>query len=291
MRTSSHSRIHQLHMAYSQSFEIPIEGRGGALFPATVNFSQIFTGVPLFYHGSVVQVQEILTIFTEIFDERLVDINYEYFTPKKFLGNWQANGLATTPFNHEDAGLLWEEEQQIKRYSTYTITANPNQPQTLADGGTINQCNFQLIGAEVGTPLGSISAQEPFKSKDIFNIENYRKPATLADTPYNQKLGSCGFYVSPGARIYKVRQDISIINDIYIADIAWTPRLCELGEITCDQALVNYLQNPEISNTEIAVCTPPPGSPLSYQPESFTWICPTDSTFIRTLWRCVPIIQ
>jgi hypothetical protein len=278
-------------MVFSRTIQVDIEGRNGALFTETPSFSQIFTGIPLFYHGSTIQVEEILTISSEIIDERLVDVNYDYFTPKYFLGNWQANGLATQAFNHEDSGLLWELEQQIKRYSTYTITANPNAPQTLADGGSINQCNLQLVGAEVGTPLGSVSAFEPFKKRDILNYEGYRKPASLADTPYNQKLASCGFYVVPGARINTVRLDIAIINDIYTADTAWTPRTCELGEITCDQALENYLQNPTISSTEITVCEPPPGSPLIWQPESFIWTCPTDPAFTRTLWRCVPIIQ
>jgi hypothetical protein len=266
-------------MVFSRFLDVDIEGRSGVLFPGTPNFSQLFTGTPLFYHGSTIQVQEILTISSEIIDEKLVDVNYEYYTPKYFLGNWQSNGLATQAFNHEDSGLLWELEQEIKRYSTYTITANPNAPQTFADGGSINQCNLQLVGAEVGTPLGSVSAFEPYKKNNILLYEGYRKPAALADTPYNQKLNSPGFYVVPGARINRVRLDITIINDIYTADTPWITQLCELGEKSCQQLFDESLIA-DFNSATPRVC--PEGSTAG----SGSWICPTDPTFIRDIYYC-----
>jgi hypothetical protein len=266
-------------MVFSRTLDVGITGHGGALFTGIPNFSQIFTGTPLFYHGSTIQVQEILTISSEILDERLVDVNYEYFTPKYFLGNWQANGLITQSFNHEDSGLLWELEQEIKRYSTYTITANPNAPQTFADGGSISQCNFELVAVSIGAPGSTLSAFEPFKKQDLFLLENYRRPASLADTPYNQKLNSCGFYVVPGARINTVRLDIAIINDIYTQDTAWVPRQCELGVKSCQQQLEEVLvaQNLTLTPTEC---------PEGYTAGSGSWVCPTDPEFFRTVYYC-----
>jgi hypothetical protein len=246
-------------MYYDKNEIMLSNGRGaGVLFGHKPTFAELFSNPPLYYFGSQIHVQEIMTINSEILNADLVDVDKRWFNERYYLGTWDSDSIITNGLDLEHSGRIMALQQKVIRYSSYTIVANPQRRRSIEFGMTINQCNFEL--QEVSVPLGqaTIKASQPTRNTGLFNTVGYKEPASLGDTEYNSFFTNPGFYAYEGVLIRSIERRISIINDIYVDDPAWVPVLCNLGEPDCDQEFTNYFNG--LKAEEAAYIASNPGS-------------------------------
>jgi hypothetical protein len=284
-------------MAYRTTFDI--NGQTGTIgfirYGDPLAFSQLFDGIPQYYPGSIIQVQEILTIITRIADASVVDVDLDWFDPKKYLGTYQVIDFdGVTSHAEGDDGYLVGTYQKIKRYSWYTIAANPNVPIALDEGFIVNDCNFYSV-AEVylfpgtNTPLPGFRLRESGEGKPLLRGYTSRTAAPLADTDFNARIGGVGLHLKPGVEGVRIEYAVSIINDIYTDYEPFPVSTCELVQPTCEEQYAAYLSGGGEAFATFAACesarlNPPPNSPPNDTAGVCVpdlWICPTDPTFTR----------
>lgn len=230
---------------YHDKYDLNLTGGGGAgaLFGHKPTFQEIFTRPPLYYYGSQIHVQEILTINSQILDRSLVDVDKRWFNERYYLGTWDSDSLITNGLDIEHSGRIMTLQQKVVRYSSYTIAANPQRRRSIEFGQTINQCNFETQQVEIQLGGATVSAAQPTHNLALFNTVAYKEPSSLADTEYNSFFTNPGFYAYPGVLIRSIERSIAIINDIYVDDPAWVPVACSLGQPDCDQEFVQFFND------------------------------------------------
>lgn len=208
-------------MAYNFSYNAPADGTSGPtglILPSVINFSQIFDGVPQFYTGSNIEVQEILTIQSDIKigEEGLVDVDFKWFDPKKYYGTYQFGDIIDGLENEQEGGqgFITNFKHKFIRRSSYSIVANPDTPIAYQNVFFMDNCNFQL--REVGVSFGgvSIQASTPINNEKLFTGKISQQRAPLIDKQYNPFFRQLGFYYNPGCRLLQVDHEIRIINAI-----------------------------------------------------------------------------
>lgn len=210
-------------MAYNRNYTFSIEegsGKVGRTLDTPILFSEIFDGTPQFYAGSTIFVQEILTIISDvqIGKEHLVDVDLRWFNPKIYYGTYQLSALIGSgiePENEGGQGFLTCQTMQIKRRSSYTITANPNTPFAIGEKFVVDNCNFELEELTLDLGAGEITVTKPKNNESMLVGIVTSEKAPLADTEYNQFFTSLGFYYNPGCFLVALNHRIAIINVVY----------------------------------------------------------------------------
>jgi hypothetical protein len=251
---------------YRDSHELNLEGgRGvGALFGHKPTFGEIFSRPPLYYAGSTIEVEEIMTINSQILNYDLVDVDKRWFNERYYIGTYDSDALILNGLDLENSGRIMAFTQKVKRYSRYTIVANPNRPRSISFGGTVNQCNFELVGVSLAVGTLNIEGWRPTKDNALFNISTYKEPVSLADTEYHSFFTNPGFYCYEGAYIRSVDRQIAVINDIFVDDAAWSPKQCTLGMPDCDQEFSAYFAGLKDLEAQLLLTNPEYGSPPEF---------------------------
>ncbi len=210
-------------MAYERNIFFDADSGSGPqarTLESPILFSDIFDGVPQFYAGSTIFLQEILTIISDIKigSEHLVDVDMRWFQPKVYYGTYQLTALLTTPLEPEGEGgqgFITNQIIQIKRYSSYTITANPSTPFGTSDAFRIDNCNFELEEVTLDLGAGEFTVTRPKYSDNMLVGVGTNQKAPLADTEYNQFFTSVGLYYNPGCKGVVINHRVSVINVVY----------------------------------------------------------------------------
>jgi hypothetical protein len=233
----------------------PMSGQTGAIgaifnFGGSTMFSQLFDGSPQFYPGSLVQVEEIITIFTSIVQEHLVDTDLNWWQPKKYIGSYQILSEIGEPLHYEgDDGYIVDTIQNIRRYSWYTITANPLVPVGQGENVSIQDCSFTSVPGILIDPITDtlvVGAQKLYDYGDdaaLFRGYQTIRPAPLADTKFFRKIGGVGLYLQPGVEGIGIDYTARIVNDIYTAYSPEPPYACYIVTPPCNQQFDAYLQS------------------------------------------------
>jgi len=194
-------------------------GKVGRILPQPINFSQIFDGSPQFYSGSTIELQEVLTINSQVIPSQahLVDVDHKWFDPKIYMGTYQLSALFAEGLETEGEGgqgYLTNYISKIKRYSRYTITADPGVAIATGDVLTIDNCNFGLktVALSVG-PL-TVEASVPVQNQSLLTGYVSRQRAPLKDAVYNQFFKSVGLYFNPGCEPLSMFHEVKVINAI-----------------------------------------------------------------------------
>lgn len=222
-------------MAYERNYFFDInEGSGahGKSLDTPIMFSEIFDGVPQFYKGSTIYVQEILTIISQIDigKEHLVDKDMRWFDPKIYLGTYQLSALLSTPLEPESEGgqgFLTNSAHQIKRYSNYTITADPDTPFGIGDLLRVDNCNFELVGTAIEVAGASVSVQVPRTNVGMMVGIVTNEKAPLRDIAYNQFFKSIGLYYNPGCRGVVLNHRVAVINVVTTDFLPYPNTICQ----------------------------------------------------------------
>jgi hypothetical protein len=291
-------------MGFSRTINLNgARGRIGTIFELEpITFKQLFTGTPQYYAGSIIQVQEVVQVITSIYDEKLVDVDYGWWQPHQYRGTWQlTNGISASGRN-DDHGFIWTETCEISRYSTYTITANPNTAIGVGEGSVILDCNFYTV-PEVylfpgtSTPVPGFRLRPNPRNKPIFRGYQSITPAPLADTDFFRRITDVGIYLKPGVQGNIATYNAAIINDVYTDYSAFPVSTCELAEPSCEEQFAAAIE--QLGGFKDGI----PSNQLGYQsyyfstlaaanaiggyyaPEEIVLECPTDPTQTKTIWR------
>jgi hypothetical protein len=212
-----------------------------------LTFADIFDGAPQFYPGSNVLVQEILTVKTLIVDDLLVDSDLRWFNVRRLRGTYQVgNILISSPICDEDDGRLYYDNQEIRRYSSYTITANPDVLIGQHEQIALDSCNFYLV-PEVYLFPGNPS---PVPGSKLYDLNPALLGSTtitrapLADTEFNQKMAGVGLYLYPGVEGISLNYKVAVINDIYTDYNPAPVPACEFLTPNCDNEFNAFLAIP-----------------------------------------------
>jgi hypothetical protein len=249
------------------------------------NLSQLFTGTPQFYPGSLIQIEEILTIITAIVSPELVDVDYRWFSPKKYLGTFQIIGVNGLPPHADgDDGQVVSEYQQIKRYSWYTITANPSTIVGFGEQFFTQTCNLYLV-PEVYTFEGTST---PVPGQRILNGHNpamignssYSK-APILDTVFNSKISGFGLHLNAGVEGRSVSYKAGVINTVFTDYPSFPVPVCELSDSPdCQSQFESFLVANDYHDSKASCEAVNTGNVCV----SSQWFCPTNSLDVRTYW-------
>jgi hypothetical protein len=285
-------------MAFSTTFSISgSRGKVGWFGSGAINFSQLFTGKPQYYAGSVIQVQEVVTIYTSIYEPIAVDKDFGWFVDKQYIGTFQVLGQDAQPTHYiEDDGYLVDTIQKITRYSNYTITANPSVPIALSEGFTVYDCNTYLV-PEVylfpgtNTPVPGQRLRDPGEGKPILRGYTSLTASDLADTQFFPRISGLGLFLKPGVEGINIDYRVAIINDIYTANQPFPVQTCELVQPSCSEQYNAFLLAsgpnqlfPSSVTCEAYVAGLPP-IPITFCSGPNFWVCPTDPTYTREFWN------
>lgn len=271
-------------MAYS--LDEMITGQTGSIGLITLsgapNLSQLFTGTPQFYAGSLIQIEEILTIVTSIDDASLVDVDYRWFSPRKYLGTYQLiNTLGLLSGGAEEQGNLFTEYQEIKRYSWYTVVANPAKLVNIHEQLFIENCNYYTEPAVYvfpDEPVPRVGSWMQPNKQPVFIGGTTISRAPLLDKTFNQKIYGVGLFLNAGVSGIRVSYKAGIINTVSTDYEQYTAPSCLFAaNPTCQQQFNAFLASadPQFSTSDtLAGCQATATSVCS----AYTYFCPTDPT-------------
>lgn len=222
-------------VAYNRNYIFQADegtGKVGRTLESPIAFSEIFDGTPPFYAGSTIFVQEILTIISDIEfgKEHLVDVDMRWFNSKVYYGTYQLSALSELglePENEGGQGYLTNQVTVIKRYSSYTIAANPNVPFGIGEKLRIDNCNFEIEEYTLDLGVGEITRSRPINNEAMMVGILTNEKAPLADTEYNQFFTSYGLYYNPGCYVSAVNHRVGIINVVYTDFTPYPDVVCQ----------------------------------------------------------------
>jgi hypothetical protein len=254
----------------------------GILDPPT--FTDLFIGTPQYYPGSLIQVEEVLTIFTDVIAGNVVDTDLTWFQPKQYIGTYQIlSGGGQAQHTAGDDGYLVDTIQSIRRYNWYTITANPNTPIADYEAVNLKDCNFILAPRASITIPPNITIETPsglvnFPGETpIFRGRSSISAAPLANTPFFRQIEGVGLYLHPGVEAVQANYKARIINDIYTAYNPFPVSECNAVEIPCPERYNAFIQTNGFFPDELACRTIHPVG--SGNCELYSYPC-GDGTFI-----------
>jgi hypothetical protein len=226
-------------------FEQDATGRQGVLqMSESPKMSKVFGGTNPFYVGQSFVIQEVFTIISEVRDFSLLRTEDRWYQEKRYIGTWQRlarSGLALN--GTDDYGLIRSEVQELSRYRTWTISADPAVKIQLGDGGRIRQCNF-ILRPEPFVPKGGVNIVAgfvPTYDTEQFIYEDFVQPAQLIDREYDLYFAGMGFYFYPGCVGIRAELAVSVINVVYSGADKWDPPKCDLTSATCDEQFAAYI--------------------------------------------------
>jgi hypothetical protein len=256
-------------------------------FGANPTLEQVFNGTPQFYPGSMVQIEEIATIFTSVVNEQLVDIDFGWWQPHKYLGTFQVVDSFGQP-NHykDDDGYLVDTIQKVRRYSWLTITANPSTVVAQHEQIALDTCNF-YIQPEVYLFPGENTPVAGFRTHDLnpaFLGSVTLSKAPLVNSFFTPQIGGIGLYLKPGVEGIQINYEASVINTIRTDYPSAPVPSCEFLAPDCQQSFAAALAlHPNNWYETKSACEIGQNGPCY----SLPWVCPSDPSQTFLYWQLI----
>lgn len=277
-------------MAYSR--QLDIYGQTGKVLLAPpenpVLFSQIFSGTPEFYAGSIVQVEETWQVLMVVDGETLVDTDFNWYFPKYYAGSYQILNSNSIPLHYpEDDGYLNSNVFNIKRYSNYTIVADPGTVYAAAEFSTIRACNFYLQ-PDVYIFPGENLPVTGFRDHGVqpaFLGGHSLSKAPLKDTNFNQLMPGMGLFLKPGITGVTAQYNAAVINTIRTDYPPLEAPTCQFaGGLSCDQEFAALIANGVSPSGETPIYDNDTSCPVGLFPLPRTFQCVDGGS--RTYYAC-----
>jgi hypothetical protein len=205
-----------------------------------------------------------------------VDVDFNYFQRKKYLGSYQIGDTNTSLENIPgNVGFINYEIQKIRRYANYTITANPAVPIGVGEVSSISNCNFSLRELTIGFGGLVVGDFLPGQAENIFISQDSLSRVPLEDKQFNGGLNRVGLFLLPGAQIDNIEYSVTVINGIEVRIDPYPSITCNPPSFDPCQALyVQWLTDNAFYRTAALAAANGTGGPIV----SFTFVCPADST-------------
>jgi hypothetical protein len=258
-------------------------------FGANPTLEQVFNGTPQFYPGSMVQIEEIVTIVTSVVDEKLVDIDFGWWQPHRYLGTFQVIDSLGSPSHYkDDDGYLVDTIQKVRRYSWYTITANPSTVVAQHEQIALDTCNFYLQ-PDVYLFPGQNTPVTGFRTHDLnpaFLGSVTLSKAPLVNSFFTPQIGGIGLYLKPGVEGVQINYEAAVINTIKTDYPSATVPNCVFIEPNCQFQFSAFLaQQPTVRFETQSACQISQSVPCAPS----TWVCPTTPTETFVYWSPIAL--
>lgn len=278
-------------MAYTKRIEIEdgVGSQGYAFNEFDLNLSQVISGSPQYYAGSIIQFQEIIRLTFVIDEPSLVDVDYRWFDPKLYLASYQVSGGLSGLFDgYNDDGHCNYERTFLKYYSYYTVGGDAAVPIGLSTQNDIVNCNF-FLQPEVYLFPGENTPVTGFKThegKPSFIATNTIACAPLQDTKFSQKARSIGVHSFAGVRLQEIFYIATDINKIETSYPPYSSPTCEFaGTQSCTSQFNAFLLSNPAYFRDLASCEAVSNADSPCTEKQF--VCPSDPTQIFTYYEII----
>jgi len=208
------------------------------------------------YSGGFFAIQEVATIVLDITDPKLIDTDFNYFEPNRFLGSWQIlrNTGILAPgggFSYEFGGTNEPTEQgfflktvcKLDRISYHSIGDLTAQPR-LGGVSHVDNCNFFTIGATIEVGPLTLTGELQEAEENIYLTRNYITPPPLQTKTFSPILASLGVFIKPGVALLSARWDCSAINILSTDTAIEQAFSCRVvADVDCNQIAIDYTNN------------------------------------------------
>lgn len=209
-----------------------------------IDFSDIFGGIPQLYAGSSFTVEEVIEFGCLIKTPELIDVDFRWYPPKKYLGTWtifdQVSAFGTSP---EDRGFIEDTICKIRRYSVYVIQGNANVPIAVHEQSSIDNCNFYLGEVGLNLPPINVSVQPLIFNEAVLKSRHTLQRVPLVDRNFIAKIKTIGFHIDPGAELTFVNYKCRVINAISVDLPPFPITVCDVAPQSCNGLFANFLQD------------------------------------------------
>jgi hypothetical protein len=281
-------------MAINTTFNASPNSRGsqGVLFQfgAVPTIGNVIDG-SIYYPGSTIQIQEIVDIQTSIYDAALVDVDFNWFEPRKYLGSYQVQSDYGLNRDVADDGFLTSEYQRITRYSYYTITSDGQGAVTLPNKNYINDCNFDLRDDIISNPPAVNILRQVLDNKGdnhpVFTVDNTLAPVSLANDRFYPRMLGVGLFLKPGVELDFVKYRARAINGVRVALPSVVARTCDTRQSPCEAQFTAFIVstvNESAGNKAYATLSECNAVSGGLPCQRGVWECPTDPSQTFEYW-------
>jgi hypothetical protein len=244
-----------------------------------------------YFPGSIITVEEVVVLETQILDYSVLDIDNNWYHPRYYLGTYQIfETVDQLPLREvENEGFIVGLFQRWRRYSRYLVTGVPGQRLSQLNAMNISDCSFALQPDVVFDPGQNIPINGALKlhrfsgSDVVLKGRSTVELVPLRRQEFYSQIPEMGFHLMPGVAPVGVQYEVSAINEL-VADLpAFESTPCYTAIPSCEEqynALVAQLQAGGLQIIDAAECSRL--GPFLCQTETFT--CITDPTYIRPIY-------
>jgi hypothetical protein len=264
-----------------------------SFYPNPIKFSQLFDSPRRYTETSVIQVEEIATVFFTIEKPELIDLDLRYFRPAPFVGTYQLNS-DVFEVGLESGATGFIPGVVAKFIARQSFSVVPTQDNLSHEAGTIvlNACHTKVLNVPV--PLAAvISTGTPVRNDGAYGGSIGVSSAPLVESDFQARIRSIGFYINKGARLTSFQYSASVINEIgLVRPVLAQPTDCDTPADLCDIAFLTFLAADQYKKTTSAEAisfaiaagfSPTVANVQGVIPRTFN--CPTGGT--RTYFKAI----
>lgn len=204
--------------------------------------SDLFNGTPQLYRGSSFVVEELLDLDFAISNQQLVQTYFDYFTPRKKIGNYLVapRGSNLDRLSEVDSGLISSENIQIRRYRNFTIQGHPDAPVGAGERIHLDDCNILLQATGAVVPPLSVPSYKLATHTNVLVGQQFWERASLENAEFQPSISTFGFFLFPGVYFVGATYSASVINTINVVPNPAIEAVCEIPS-TCDEQFAAFL--------------------------------------------------
>jgi hypothetical protein len=216
-------------MAYFDSKTVPPNTTGSYAwdFNATVpgiKLGQIIDTGQTFYTGQSFEIIERAIIQLTVTDPTLIDIDYRWPAPIRYLGTYTTTGVNGFTGNNQNMGRIWYDRTVLERKHLISIGGNPTKTTNFEGYGSVFQCNLELVPASI-TPKGGGDPVDGYITSNrepVFSEQYARATTIFVNDIIETELNYISVHAYQGVEITTLSYQIAT-KGIFRADNAALP--------------------------------------------------------------------
>jgi hypothetical protein len=264
-----------------------------SFYPNPIKLAQLFDTPRRYTEGCVIQVEEIATVFFTVETPAFIDLDLRYFRPVPFIGTYQLNSdVFEVGIEAGATGFIQGVVAKFVERQTFLVA--PGQSNLALNSGTVvlDACHTKVLNVPV--PLAAvISTGTPIRNDGAYGGSIGTTSALLAESEFQARIRSIGFYINKGARLTSFQYSASVINEVEISrPVLVQPTDCDIPADLCDIPFAALLAADTFKRTTsaeaISVAIAAGFSPTTANVQGViprTFNCPTGGT--RTYFKAV----
>jgi hypothetical protein len=188
------------------------------------------------HSGQSFTIRESVTINVQVVNSTLIDTDFRWQTPLKYLGSWQVSGLLGFTGERNSFGLLHFASTTISRDHHCSVMHGTSGEPQLELFGYINQCNLKLVPKEIQPPGGGdpVQGYATTNEEPLFTLQGYRYPSQIENEIINTEINQVGVYCYAGVELVNLIYRLELINAYKNINPVSTAATCSEGGCTTE---------------------------------------------------------